>query len=1168
MLIAAYDDVIVKRGRRVIEVAPGVRTIAEVISDERGRLALPPGPLAILADGEPADADDRRLASGVARLQLAPRPEDAGTVGLFVVSSLFQVASTLFVTRDLQAPVVETTPEEERPAFARFASPAIPGDKIPVVFGAVPLWGGKLLSSIPVDSTDGSGTGVLRMLMCMGHGPFRSIGGLDSDVDGVDSETISGVYVNDNPISDYPGARVWTRLGTETQSPITGFDDVERLEDVAPGLGELLANDTGASRTGPAASSDAVLYSTADVVDAVRLRVRFTEGLFVVGDSGTLDTRRVRWRARIRTSDTGGGAGAWSAWRVATVERAERSEFVSELRLEAVEPGVLHDVQAERVDPASPTSDVTASDVMYFEQVVEVQDTNLNYPGVALLAIELPASEQLTSVPRVSADVEGLANLRVWDGQSDLASPQFTRGYSANPAWAVLEMLTNTAWGFGAAVGDARIDTRSLIEWAQTCDELVDRVLTDGQRRRYELNIALREGRSPRELLRVFCAAGRCVPAFSGDIYRFVAFRPQTVAVDTITDREIIATDDSGVPDARYMREATTGGLVRPNQIVAQFESTDEDGELDEVEAPPLGTQWLTTELVRSRSVRLEGVTDREQASALANHYVKRERYLGRTVEFKVAMPAMVIEPGDRFDLALRQFGYGIASGALRGATETTVRLDQEVTLEAGTTYVVRTVADDGTAQVRTISSPAGDYADGAELTVSQPFAPVPLEFNSYAFGADGLEAKPFMATRVELDSFEDLTWRVEAIEYDERIDDDDEDPRPVPPYGVLNPRDEAPGPVFGLRLTSEPDQSPPRIVLSWQQRPQDEQRTSSFLVYRRRIGTQTFVVEPNAFVSRAAAVVDLPINGVAFEYAVVAVSSLGSALSPGSPRVPKVEVFSDLASPPPPPPSNPTATLEADGTYTLTADPREGAAGYQWLAGGDTTTRPNVGAEDCHLLVRSIEPEVAGLRLPPGVATRFFVRSIAPSGRLSFTASTVVVTSPATPPELAVLSTRAYDLSTQGSIDNLAWDAADGRLELVDASSPGTWTSPVEDLGAERSIDVAARLATSNDTRDISIQLAPLRIPSIAADQFGLVTGGQTGQVGMLFPPYPESELSYQLEIRTSIDGVAFGAWSSVGLYAVRTVTARFVQVRVRLGRQQAPYRPGLRVVSVVLSG
>lgn len=97
------------------------------------------------------------------------------------------------------------------------------------------------------------------------------------------------------------------------------------------------------------------------------------------------------------------------------------------------------------------------------DSVVEAQ---IAYPNTAVLALKIPATDQLnTSTPRVTVEKKG-RKVPVWDGLSTVA-PSFTDTWSANPAWVCLDMLQNRRYG---RAGEYEVDLVSLKEWADYCD--------------------------------------------------------------------------------------------------------------------------------------------------------------------------------------------------------------------------------------------------------------------------------------------------------------------------------------------------------------------------------------------------------------------------------------------------------------------------------------------------------------------------------------------------------------------------------------------------------------------------------------------------------------------------------------------------------------------------
>ncbi len=1096
-------------------------------------------------------------------VRLCPRPGDAGTVVLVAIALLSAVASAAIASR-VNASALSTSndPEQRRFGFNRFSFDAVAGDPIPVVLGARKRYGGKVIAKIPRESADGTGNTSLRMLICLGHGVMNKIGSRAVAQGGFDrlrAEDLEGIYLNDQPIAHFPGVKVSGRFGTQTQNPIAGFADTEIPREVGVG-GIELRNTSGADRTGPNASAEAVLVSTSAPVEAVVTRIRFPNGLYTVSEGNQLDVRRVQYRVRHRVS---AGPGAWSPFQVFTLELAENAEFFSSPRLDALQLNgapVQRDIQVERVT-AEPSS-ISVADKMFFDSFIEVVYTGNTFPGMALVAIELVASEQLTSAPRASFDVEGIW-VRVWDAKSSPSAPTFVAEYSANPAWHALELLTNTTWGVGVTYGDARVDMPSLIAWAQYADEEVE-IQGGGTEPRFRCNLVMDQERSPIDWLRTITLTGRCLPVTAGGVWRFSVDRPQASAVEAFSDGSIMR-DESGVARIDYLREYAEKGLVRPNRLVVQLESAEQDEEPDIFGYPEFGEAWLATEAVNEQTIRLEGVTSFNQAWRELLYRVGKIRHQQRTVEFVTVRPAVAVQPGDRFDLATSLTGWGLASGRLKeGSTPTAVKLDRTVTLSGSVAYTVVVMFPDGTTESRAIAMPAGTYPPGTLLTVGAAFGMAPPEFAEYVIGQTAIEVKPFLCTGVALEDGEGLTWRVRGVEYVEGIYEGDPANLTLPNYSHLNSPTTPPGPLLELNAREITTSGTKFVELGWRQAPEDEENTSTFRIYRRKVGTQTWVLVPGLTPGRRAVIFELTSPDVAYEFVVVAVSIGGAFLSPYDPRHPIGRLVIGLAVEPPPPPKNVALTNTGGNTYTLSWDPVEGAVEYQVLFAGDTTSLPNAGAEDCLVLARVPGTSLTGLELPPNQPCRFYVRSVGANGRLSFTATTILIAMPATPPGEIIKDSRAHDLQNTGTGVNTTYNVGAARLEMTNPAIPATWASDEIDTGNPTTTEITFRPGTANDADDPTVASDPFKVPSIAADQWGITAPPAALPVGMLMPPWPDTEQGWLFEFRTH-DGSAWTAYETVAPCKSIKRTIEKYQVRVTMARTTAPYRPALRGLTVV---
>jgi len=83
------------------------------------------------------------------------------------------------------------------------------------------------------------------------------------------------------------------------------------------------------------------------------------------------------------------------------------------------------------------------------------------------------------------------------------------------------------------------------------------------------------------------------------------------------------------------------------------------------------------------------------------------------------------------------------------------------------------------------------------------------------------------------------------------------------------------------------------------------------------------------------------------------------------------------------------------------------------------------------------------------------------------------------------------------------------------------------------------------------------------------VVTGGVGGSgepvVGMLMPPWPDSEQTWTFEVRTSEDNVLFTEWEEFPFGSSVRRALRYFQVRMTMKRLHAPYKPGLEGLVVV---
>lgn len=1175
--VHTYTDLLTRSGHQLhaVDYVPGM-TVAAALHAAGVNMGTRP---AVVLSGHPVRAEELELVQIGPTQELHVATKYAGVEVVVAIAVAVVGMAASYVMARMMAPTMGTgsseANEERRYGFNRFSNDARAGDPIPVLYGSR-RYGGKVVARVPVESADGSGDSRLRILICLGWGPIQAIGNQTADFDDVPAANLQGVYLNDQDVSTFQAVKVSGRLGTDNQAPMPGFDDTETLRDVGVG-GTELRNTYGTEPTSGQVA-DAISMTTLSAVDSVVVRVRFAAGLYSVNARSQIEARTATFRVRHRLV-----AGSWSNWTNYPVTRAEQSEFFASPRVRFSGTAV-REVQVQRVTVEGAANDPARQDRMLWDSLVEAADTTNNYGGLAMLALEVTASEQVQSVPRISANVAG-RKVRTYTGGGP-GAPTFATAYSTNPAELALDLLTSTRYGMGALYTDSRVDFDTWISWREYCAQMI--VHPSGrQTQRHEINVVLDTHRDGVEWLRQLAAGGRAVPVTVGGTWRWIVDRPQADPVEVFTDGSV-AVDEAGKATLVYKRELTTGAVRRANRLVMQFENGQQAGQADVVAWPAQGQLWLggtSPEQVREQSGRLDGITDPDLAMAETVYRMKRLRYQGRTVRFTTTHPVVIVQPGDRFDLASSLAGYAVASGRCAETSgKDALVLDRTLQLAAGTGYTVRVYHNDNSVETRAIAT-SGTVPAGGVLPMLPPLSTNPAGAE-YAVLQNTLELKPYICTRVGCDDSDSMSWTVEGIEYVAGVYDADPNAVPnLPQYSTLRDPNTAPGPVRDLRVF---ERLVPRVVivagvsttqwlnqveLSWAQNPGDAENTATFRVFRRIVGTSAWVLVPEPSIGRRAAVLEISDLGRGYQFTVVAVSLFGATLSPYDPRLPIASLAINSQQGPPAAPTGLALTQVSGNNYRLSWNASTDAVEYQVLTGRHTDAQVKNGAFDAYVMARTADTSISNLYLPSGRQCTFWVRAVGVNQRMSDPAASVTLASPAVPAGRAVANTATPSLSGAGTRTNLTHAASPtfngatqaARLELTNPASEGTYEAPEVDLTTTADTVLAYRIGTANDTDDVAVNTNPISAtPGPEADQWGLVTAGKA--VGMLFPPWPDSRLAYAVEYRVH-NGTTYGSWTAWPAFGNVQAVMQKYQVRVRMARGAAPYRPALTSLETVAS-
>lgn len=172
-------------------------------------------------------------------------------------------------------------------------------------------------------------------------------------------------------------------------------------------------------------------------------------------DTGTNDFEEIGSSGLISTGTTDGVVG------LVVAPEAKRAKYrIQALRVNGREP-----------DSATATAERRQDDVEWDLAVTSIEES-FDYPRIAHLALEVPATGQLNSnAPNITAVAKG-RTVPVWDGESTI-SPTAPESWSANPAWIMADMAINAEYGAGSVFSLSQLDLVGLKAIADACDKRV-----------------------------------------------------------------------------------------------------------------------------------------------------------------------------------------------------------------------------------------------------------------------------------------------------------------------------------------------------------------------------------------------------------------------------------------------------------------------------------------------------------------------------------------------------------------------------------------------------------------------------------------------------------------------------------------------------------------------
>jgi len=400
--------------------------------------------------------------------------------------------------------------------------------------------------------------------------------------------------------------------------------------------------------------------------------------------------------------------------------------------------------------------------------MVEIEFTQLNYPGYALCALRGLASHQIQSLDslRFSLLVEGKKH-KLPDGQGG-----FNLDWSDERLWICRDVLTHPTVGLGHRISEDMYDD---VE-AETVQDYLDELVSDGYfgtERRDICNLMISELRPGWDYIRDdILGEVRAALIPSGRKLKPVIDRQRTPNLTWQYPGNIVEREGGPVQTGWFYEFES-----RINTVRAAFWNQDAQYKTNTIEIQDAA---IGSDPVVSTAFQFDTITRETQARREITVQLKRGLTPRRRFQFNADGSGQVSEPMDVDNLAYSTANNarGFTGFVPRGSYTTLLLLDRHVELESGKTYeAILTHRANNVIEKRTIATAAGKWG---KVVPASPFATAPAEGDLWSIGEQNVHIKPIIIQTAK--ALEDGDFELSAVEYIDSDYNEEELPAEIVP--------------------------------------------------------------------------------------------------------------------------------------------------------------------------------------------------------------------------------------------------------------------------------------------------------------------------------------------------------------------------------------------------
>lgn len=510
-------------------------------------------------------------------------------------------------------------------------------------------------------------------------------------------------------------------------------------------------------------------------LSAVRLRIKFPNGVYSLRDSGGKDGYRIEFAIDVSTDGS-----TYTEYGRDTVDGIANTGYERSYRIDLPRANSGWQIRVRRLTE-NKNNNKTA-DVSRIESITEIVDAKLRYPNTALLFVQFDSTLFDGRTPTVTVKAKGLV-IRVpsnydpvertysgsWDGT-------FKWAWSNNPAWIFYDLVLNKRYGLGKRISSDQVDKWTLYQIGQYCDAPVSDG-AGGKEARYLCDLYISQRTDAWTVLMDLANIFRGMISWSNNLLSVDADMPREMDPDFVFNKSNIV--GSFTFSSTSERTNYSAAIVTYSNPQNNYQDDQASVYSQEV-ADRFG--FNTIELSRI------GCTRESEAQRHGAYAIETNRD-DNGVEFKTGMEGRIPRVGkvigiNNAPMAGRQNGGRVAAVSGKRIT-----LDRAVAAKAGDTLIIN--LPDGKSQGRKVHS-----VQDRIVTVEQEYNPAPQAEAGWILDQSDLAIQQFRVKRVVNNN--DGTVTINGLPYNPnkfpRVDDgaviEDRPVTVVPPRGQEAPDD------------------------------------------------------------------------------------------------------------------------------------------------------------------------------------------------------------------------------------------------------------------------------------------------------------------------------------------------------------------------------------------